>query len=669
MAEQRVEIVADELIRRLDQTEDPQLASEYADALSRIVRQTKPWEYWGFRPAPRPAATVDWVKTPAIIAALNARLADSDFDVRSLVLKRMMREGAAPELSRLADWLREESDEVRVDGILEALETIDAKEIQPLLIESVGRPALPQASRLKALAALIDSGAEQIDSQLLALGSQLEDGPVLAAVLGEFGKRKELDADDLLLKKIESSQPSVRAEAIRALGRRRTIEAREHVAQLLSDASREVRLAASEAAGLIGASECASSLLQLAATTDGPVVNASLHSLRQLHDGRAIDSAVAALKKSESQLGAIRYLSDFAGPEFLDPVVSSATTNLATEYQRAVTKLITVWDERYPEAHSVLLQAMADVHGQSGEPLVWRITRFHSNDEAASFLERLTDPLNPPNLEDSNRVDIRLAKGTAAEVQLTTDGPAEDSGEWVAWSPVRVSEQTAIEVLSSAAGNLAVWLNGQQQYRRESPGEFQPDSDRVRLVLQSGMNVIAVKVQSDDKPPRFHLRFRRRSSKAKQERLAQFAIRSKGNAGRGRTVFESSQKTACINCHRMGEKGGNIGPDLSGIGRRFSRIHLVESILDPSRSVAPSYATIAVLTISGQVMTGVRISESVAELVIGDNQGKTHVIRKADIDEVTEQATSIMPEGLEEQLTDRQFADLLAFLESMKRGD
>lgn len=109
-----------------------------------------------------------------------------------------------------------------------------------------------------------------------------------------------------------------------------------------------------------------------------------------------------------------------------------------------------------------------------------------------------------------------------------------------------------------------------------------------------------------------------------------------------------------------------VGPDLSGIGRRFSRIHLIESILDPSRSVAPSYATIAVVLNSGRILTGVPISKDDESMVIGDNQGKLHQIALDDVDQVSQQDTSIMPEGLDEKLTEREFADLLAFLESLK---
>ncbi|MDA1055611.1 MAG: c-type cytochrome [Planctomycetota bacterium] len=124
-----------------------------------------------------------------------------------------------------------------------------------------------------------------------------------------------------------------------------------------------------------------------------------------------------------------------------------------------------------------------------------------------------------------------------------------------------------------------------------------------------------------------------------------------------------------MQCHQLGEKGGKIGPDLAGIGSRFSRIHLIESILEPSRTVTPSYATIAVALSDGRVLAGVRISENADTLVLGDNQGKTHEIPKADIDEMSTQALSTMPEGLEKKLTDTEFVDLLAFLESQKKGN
>jgi putative heme-binding domain-containing protein len=93
---------------------------------------------------------------------------------------------------------------------------------------------------------------------------------------------------------------------------------------------------------------------------------------------------------------------------------------------------------------------------------------------------------------------------------------------------------------------------------------------------------------------------------------------------------------------------------------------LIESILEPSRTVAPSYTTVVVAMNDGKVISGIRVSESDETLVLGDSQGKLHQIATTDVEEIATQTVSTMPDGLEKKLSDREFADLLAFLESEK---
>ena len=144
-------------------------------------------------------------------------------------------------------------------------------------------------------------------------------------------------------------------------------------------------------------------------------------------------------------------------------------------------------------------------------------------------------------------------------------------------------------------------------------------------------------------------------------------MRGRGSALRGREVFFESEKSQCIKCHRLGEKGGRIGPDLTGIGSRFSKIHLVESLLQPSRTIAPSYATLTVALSSGRVLSGVKVAETTKTLTLGDKDGKTHVIPRSQIELIRRQSKSTMPEGLEKRLTDREFLNLIAFLLSQKK--
>jgi putative heme-binding domain-containing protein len=109
-----------------------------------------------------------------------------------------------------------------------------------------------------------------------------------------------------------------------------------------------------------------------------------------------------------------------------------------------------------------------------------------------------------------------------------------------------------------------------------------------------------------------------------------------------------------------------VGPDLTGVGRRFSKIHLIESILEPSRVVAPEFRNMSVRLRDGQELTGVRVAESETGLTLGDAQGQLHNLKKEQIEEQRSLELSIMPEGLENALTDEEFVDLVAFLAEQK---
>ena len=98
------------------------------------------------------------------------------------------------------------------------------------------------------------------------------------------------------------------------------------------------------------------------------------------------------------------------------------------------------------------------------------------------------------------------------------------------------------------------------------------------------------------------------------------------------------------------------------MGRRFSRIHLIEAVLEPSRAIAPSYQTRGVVLESGRVLTGVRVSETPIELTLGDKEGKLHKIMKSEIEEQSVQKISTMPDGVDKRLTQQEFIDLVEFL-------
>ena len=138
-----------------------------------------------------------------------------------------------------------------------------------------------------------------------------------------------------------------------------------------------------------------------------------------------------------------------------------------------------------------------------------------------------------------------------------------------------------------------------------------------------------------------------------------------GNVERGRDVFNSA-KAACVTCHSIGYGGGHVGPDLTKVGSIRAERDLLESILYPSASFAQSYEPYIAITTNGQRYDGIlrRNDADGVTLVTGPNQ-ETKIAR-AELKELRPGTLSIMPAGLDQQLSPQEMADLVAFLKACK---
>ncbi|MEZ6055025.1 MAG: c-type cytochrome, partial [Planctomycetaceae bacterium] len=123
-------------------------------------------------------------------------------------------------------------------------------------------------------------------------------------------------------------------------------------------------------------------------------------------------------------------------------------------------------------------------------------------------------------------------------------------------------------------------------------------------------------------------------------------------------------KVACIGCHTMGYLGGRVGPDLSRVGRIRSERDLLEAILFPSASFVRSYEPTTVLLADGRVLNGVIKDETSTEISLQIDAQKLLQIPLSEIEERLESKVSIMPAGLDKQLTPQQLADLVTFLKA-----
>jgi putative heme-binding domain-containing protein len=135
-----------------------------------------------------------------------------------------------------------------------------------------------------------------------------------------------------------------------------------------------------------------------------------------------------------------------------------------------------------------------------------------------------------------------------------------------------------------------------------------------------------------------------------------------GEAELGSELFHKVQK--CITCHRVGDVGGSIGPNLSDVGKRTKRAYLLESIVVPSAKIVKGYETQVVVLADGRVVTGTVQSEDEYEVVIADARTQTK-IEKDDIDDRVASNISTMP-SLANLLTVDDVRNLIAYLVTLR---
>jgi putative heme-binding domain-containing protein len=658
--------VVDGLIERLRMEPAAARRREYADALTRVCKKPGPWVYWGYRPPPRPANTVAWERTDAIAEALDRVLADPDRAVRLFVLRRMQREKVPIRLATLGRWLQDEHQPDHVAAILASLGGRPAAEVRRYLEAVVQDRRHSPANRRAALALFVAGLDEVSPAPLLALADGLEDGPTLADALRRIGKYPKLPAVPLLTRKLSSPEAEVRAAAIEALGELRAPEGRAALLALLRDKDVRVRRAAAGAAGGLGARQAIEPLLKLTTDADPAVRRASLDSLRRLREPRAVPLAVAALGDRQMEIKALECLGELGGPEQARAVTEWARHNPTAEIPAAAVRVLTAWRDRkgVTAEQKELDRAVAEVHGGTGILVRWDVRGPLAAQVAPRIVERLA---SRGQGGDTTGWRTHFAGGTESHVLLASKDAANDA-VWFACTEVIVPEPTAVEFRASSRGSLQVWLNGRSLYRREQAQNFQIDSDRFAGTLAKGVNRLLVQVGPSRAPLEFHLRFRRKSTTAEHERLTQAALARAGDPLRGRKLFFDVEKSQCLKCHRLGEQGERVGPELTGVGGRFSRIYVVESILEPSRTIAPSFATSILVLKNGKTLTGVKVAETETTLTLADNQGQKNSVAKTDIEQQQPSPVSTMPEGFEKRFTQDEFVDLIAFLMSQKEG-
>lgn len=143
------------------------------------------------------------------------------------------------------------------------------------------------------------------------------------------------------------------------------------------------------------------------------------------------------------------------------------------------------------------------------------------------------------------------------------------------------------------------------------------------------------------------------------EALARYqpVLSMRGDAAKGRAVFDA----ACAACHRKGDAGREVGPNLATVAA-WSAEQLLTNILDPNREVSPNFMLYTVELKDGRALAGIVSAETESGLTLRRLDGIDETVARGDVAALKATGTSAMPEGLETAIPPAQMADLIAFL-------
>ena len=139
---------------------------------------------------------------------------------------------------------------------------------------------------------------------------------------------------------------------------------------------------------------------------------------------------------------------------------------------------------------------------------------------------------------------------------------------------------------------------------------------------------------------------------------------STGDPERGRALYLSTEQNQCAKCHRLEGVGGEIGPDLTRIWKTLSVAKILESIVETSRKIKEGFIERTAETKKGQVYTGLKVSDTLTEIVRRDANGRKIRVTRDQLETIEETKQSLMPVGTVGQLSFSELVDLLAFLKS-----
>ena len=137
-----------------------------------------------------------------------------------------------------------------------------------------------------------------------------------------------------------------------------------------------------------------------------------------------------------------------------------------------------------------------------------------------------------------------------------------------------------------------------------------------------------------------------------------------GDASRGKALVESS---GCFDCHRIGDRGSRLGPDLSDIGSRRTPDRLRQALVAPDEEVVPENRSVRLVTKDGATITGRLLNQDAISVQMINQKEELKTYLRANLREYTIVDKGLMP-AVQGKLTEQQVADIVAYLSSLKES-
>lgn len=142
-------------------------------------------------------------------------------------------------------------------------------------------------------------------------------------------------------------------------------------------------------------------------------------------------------------------------------------------------------------------------------------------------------------------------------------------------------------------------------------------------------------------------------------------VKLSADAKRGARLFRTTG--TCSKCHRVGDEGKEVGPDLSEIGSKLTPEALFVSILDPSAGISHNYETFTAILETGSIVSGILVSRTPEAVTIRTAEALDRTFALEEVEELVKSQVSLMPNDLQRLMTAQELADIVAYLRTLKR--